>query len=64
MYYSDLKLTTDGIVVFATRWRLSGPTKIVLTPLPGSSLGPLINGGEIFEVFPLGGRTLTRDGMI
>ncbi|MCH89838.1 leucine-rich repeat receptor-like serine/threonine-protein kinase, partial [Trifolium medium] len=48
-------------VVFANQWPLSGPTTITLTPSASSSLGPLINAGEIFNVLPLGGRTSTRD---
>ncbi|GMN46636.1 hypothetical protein TIFTF001_015815 [Ficus carica] len=60
-YYSNLNVTPAGVVVFAAQWPLSGPTKITLTPSPKSNFGPLINGGEIFEVLPLGGRTLTRD---
>ncbi|CAH1418742.1 unnamed protein product [Lactuca virosa] len=60
-YYSDLKVPQTGVALFANRWQLSGPTKIILTPAPGSTLAPLINGGEIFEVLPFGGRTQTRD---
>ncbi|XP_054820515.1 probable LRR receptor-like serine/threonine-protein kinase At1g67720 [Prosopis cineraria] len=60
-YYSDLNVTEAGVVVFANLWPLSGPTTIRLTPAASSSLGPLISAGEIFEMLPLGGRTLTRD---
>ncbi|KAF7837265.1 putative leucine-rich repeat receptor-like serine/threonine-protein kinase [Senna tora] len=60
-YYQDLKVTSAGVVVFASQWPLSGPVTITLTPAASSSLGPLINAGEIFDVLPLGGRTLTRD---
>ncbi|XP_024029026.1 probable LRR receptor-like serine/threonine-protein kinase At1g67720 [Morus notabilis] len=60
-YYRDLNVTPAGVVVFATQWPLSGFTRITLTPSHNSNSGPLINGGEIFEVLPLGGRTLTRD---
>lgn len=60
-YYSDLKVPQSGVALFANQWQLGGPTKIVLTPAPGSTLGPLINGGEIFEVIPFGGRTHMRD---
>lgn len=60
-YYSNLNVPQTGVALFANQWRLSGPTKIVLTPALGSTLGPLINGGEIFEVLPVGGRTHTRD---
>ncbi|XP_038876012.1 putative leucine-rich repeat receptor-like serine/threonine-protein kinase At2g14440 [Benincasa hispida] len=60
-YYRDLNATSAGHVVFASRWPLHGPTKITLTPSPQSKLGPLINGGELFHVVPLEGRTLVRD---
>lgn len=63
-YYRDLNVTPAGVVVFATQWPLSGSTRITLTPSHKSNSGPLINGGEIFKVLPLGGRTLTRDGML
>lgn len=60
-YYRNLNVTPDGAAVFATHWPLSGATNITLNPAPGSNKGPLINGGEIFQVLELGGRTLTRD---
>ncbi|KAL5541613.1 hypothetical protein UlMin_009323 [Ulmus minor] len=60
-YYHNLNVTPAGVAVFATRWPLSGSTKITLSPSPGSMVGPLINAGEVFQVLPLGGRTLTRD---
>ncbi|XP_052294053.1 probable LRR receptor-like serine/threonine-protein kinase At1g67720 isoform X1 [Citrus sinensis] len=60
-YHRNLNVTPDGVVVFATHWPLSGATNITLNPAPGSNKGPLINGGEIFQVLELGGRTLTRD---
>lgn len=62
-YHPGIRLTRDGIAVFATKWPLSGPTTISLTPSAESALGPLINGGEVFEVVTLGGQTFTRDGM-
>lgn len=61
-YYHGLNVTSDGVVVFARQWPLSGPTTITLTPTANSSLGPVINAGEIFDLVPLGGRTVTRDG--
>ncbi|KAM7485565.1 hypothetical protein LguiA_001574 [Lonicera macranthoides] len=61
IYYHDLTVIPAGVAVFANEWPLGGLTKLTLTPIPGSSFGPLINGGEVFEVLPLGGRTLTRD---
>nr|GEV69395.1 probable LRR receptor-like serine/threonine-protein kinase At1g67720 [Tanacetum cinerariifolium] len=60
-YFNDLKVPQSGVALFANKWPLGGPTKIILTPTAGSTLGPLINGGEIFEVLPVGGRTQTRD---
>ncbi|KAK4266372.1 hypothetical protein QN277_027308 [Acacia crassicarpa] len=60
-YYHDLNVTSDGVVVFARQWPLSGPTTITLTPTTSSSFGPVISAGEIFDVVPLGGRTLTRE---
>ncbi|XP_061376557.1 probable LRR receptor-like serine/threonine-protein kinase At1g67720 [Gastrolobium bilobum] len=60
-YYRNLNAIPSGVVVFANQWPLSGLTTITLTPAASSSLGPLINAGEVFEVLPLGGRTLTQD---
>lgn len=60
-YYRDLNAIAPGVVVFANQWPLSGPTTITLTPSASSSLGPLINAGEVFNVLSLGGRTSTRD---
>ncbi|XP_042475797.1 leucine-rich repeat receptor-like serine/threonine-protein kinase At2g14510 isoform X2 [Macadamia integrifolia] len=60
-YYNNLKVTPFGVVVFASQWPLSGLTKIILTPAAGSGVGPLVNGGEIFGLLELGGRTITRD---
>lgn len=64
IYYRDLTVIPAGVAVFANEWPLRGLTKLTLSPAPGSSFGPLINGGEVFDVLPLGGRTLTRDGTI
>lgn len=62
-FYDNLTLPRSGVALFANEWPLVGRTKIVLTPAAGSTLGPLINGGELFEVIPVGGRTVTRDGL-
>lgn len=64
LYYEGLRLTSDGSAIFSTRWPLAGLTKISLVPTNSSELGPLINGGEVFEVFPIGRKTHTRDGKI
>ncbi|KAL6526560.1 hypothetical protein OROGR_015650 [Orobanche gracilis] len=60
-YYSNLTVTPAGIVVFANQWPLAGITNITLIPALGSTAGPLINAGEIFQVLPVGGKTLPRD---
>ncbi|ERN12669.1 hypothetical protein AMTR_s00025p00244550 [Amborella trichopoda] len=60
-FFRNLNVTTSGVVVFATMWPLSGHIQIVMTPAEGSTVGPLINGGEILQVLMLGGRTVTRD---
>lgn len=62
-FYTDLNVSTDGTMVYATRWPLSGNTQIILTPDDNSPVGPLINAGEILLVLPLNGRTLTKDGV-
>ncbi|KAL3641991.1 hypothetical protein CASFOL_012806 [Castilleja foliolosa] len=60
-YYRNLTITGAGNVVFANQWPLGGITNLTLTPVPGSTVGPLINGGEVFQVLSSGGRTLPRD---
>ncbi|GAV74792.1 LRR_1 domain-containing protein/LRRNT_2 domain-containing protein/Malectin_like domain-containing protein [Cephalotus follicularis] len=60
-YYKHLNVTKEGVAVFSTMWPLTGTTKLTLTPAVGSNDSPLINGGEVFSVLALGGRTLTRD---
>jgi hypothetical protein len=61
-FYTDLNATTSGVTVYAAHWPLSGQTEIVLTPSDGMPVGPLINAAEIYQILPLGGRTLARDG--
>ncbi|OMO63235.1 hypothetical protein COLO4_32660 [Corchorus olitorius] len=60
-FYSNLNVTTSGVTVFSAQWPLSGQTQITLTPDDKSSDAPLINAGEVYQIIPLGGRTLTRD---
>ncbi|KAK3190006.1 hypothetical protein Dsin_029567 [Dipteronia sinensis] len=60
-YCKNLNVTSEGVAVFANSWPLDGAMKITFNPAAGSIRGPLINGGEIFQVLDLGGRTLTRD---
>ncbi|XP_028054321.1 probable LRR receptor-like serine/threonine-protein kinase At1g51810 [Camellia sinensis] len=60
-FYTDINVTTKGVSVYTAHWPLAGQTEIVLTPHSDSPVGPLINAGEVFQIFPLGKRTLTRD---
>jgi hypothetical protein len=60
-FYEGLTVTSAGLSVFATQWILSGLTRVILAPISG--LPPLINAGEVFGLFPLGGYTFPRDGM-
>lgn len=62
-YIRNLNVTSSGVAVFATQWPLAGLTSIKFTPVDGSDASPLINGGEIFNVLPIGRRTHVRDGM-
>lgn len=61
-YYRELSVTPAGAVIFASKWPLEGLTTLTLSPRSGSNLPPLINGGEMFQLIPLGGKTLVRDG--
>lgn len=61
-FYSDLNISDYAAwAVFSTDWTMQGLTKLSLDPVSGSSAGPLINAGEMFQLFTLGGRTLARD---
>ncbi|XP_074292219.1 putative LRR receptor-like serine/threonine-protein kinase At4g29180 [Silene latifolia] len=60
-YINNLNATSSGVAVFATKWPLDGLTNLKFTPAAGSDSGPLINGGEIFNILLLGKRTLVRD---
>lgn len=60
-FYKGLNVSTEGVMVYGSQWPLSGKTKITLTPNFDSPVGPLINAGELFQIVPLAGRTLTRD---
>nr|KJB32383.1 hypothetical protein B456_005G238300 [Gossypium raimondii] len=62
-FYSNLNVTTDGVTVYAPNWPLSGKTLISLIPDTKSSIAPLINAGEIYQLMPLSGRTLPQDVM-
>ncbi|PON63377.1 Malectin-like carbohydrate-binding protein [Trema orientale] len=60
-FYSNLNVTTRGVTVYSPLWSLSGQTEIVLTPADGMPVGPVINAGEVLQILPLGGKTLSRD---
>ncbi|KAJ9561028.1 hypothetical protein OSB04_006188, partial [Centaurea solstitialis] len=62
-FYQDLNVTTKGVTVYGTEWPLSGDTEVVLTPRSDMPVGPLINAGEIYQILPLSGTTLSRDAM-
>lgn len=62
-FFTNLNVTTDGLMVYGTEWPLSGQTEIVMTPGTNVPVGPVINAGEIFQMLPKGGRTLVRDGI-
>ncbi|XP_021683463.1 probable LRR receptor-like serine/threonine-protein kinase At5g59680 [Hevea brasiliensis] len=64
LFYQDLNVTTKGVTVYASGWPLSGQTEIVFIPTDVTAVGPIVNAGEIFQILPLSGRTLTRDVMI
>ncbi|GJW31823.1 putative reverse transcriptase domain-containing protein [Tanacetum coccineum] len=61
-YFNDLEVPQSGVALFANDCPFGGPTKFILTPTAGSTIGPLINGGEIFEVLTVVGTTQTRYG--
>ncbi|KAF3780542.1 putative LRR receptor-like serine/threonine-protein kinase [Nymphaea thermarum] len=63
-FYRNLNVTPGGEVVFATRWPLFNFTRISLSASAQSAVGPVINAGEILQIVNLGGRTLTRDGIV
>ncbi|XP_054786098.1 probable LRR receptor-like serine/threonine-protein kinase At5g59680 [Prosopis cineraria] len=60
-FFSKLNVTASGLTVYSPQWPLSGQTKITLAPREGSTVGPVINAGEILQVLPLGGHTIHRD---
>ncbi|GLJ11732.1 hypothetical protein SUGI_0175610 [Cryptomeria japonica] len=60
-FVSEFNVSIIPRMVYARNWTLSGPTSLLLTPVSQSSLGPIINAGELFELVNLGGRTITRD---
>ncbi|XP_059647787.1 receptor-like protein kinase At3g21340 [Cornus florida] len=60
-FYDDVNVTTNGVTVYATQWPLSGQLEIVMTPQNDMPVGPVINGGEIFQILRLGGVTNAKD---
>ncbi|KAE9597263.1 putative non-specific serine/threonine protein kinase [Lupinus albus] len=63
-FFKGLNATAKGITVYSAQWPLSGQTKLTLTPADGEPVGPVINAGEVFQILPLAGRTLTRDVIV
>ncbi|KAJ0975993.1 hypothetical protein J5N97_017958 [Dioscorea zingiberensis] len=62
-FYKGINASSSGVMVYGKQWPLSGQTKMVLSPTADSPVGPVINAGEILQIVPLGGRTLTRDAI-
>ncbi|CAA7395752.1 unnamed protein product [Spirodela intermedia] len=60
-FYPGLNVSATGVMVFSGDWPLSGKTEITLTPAPESPVGPVINAGEVLQLVPRKGRTVTRD---
>ncbi|KAJ0984537.1 hypothetical protein J5N97_002893 [Dioscorea zingiberensis] len=63
-FYTRLNVSVTGVMVYGAHWPLSGQTMITLTPDENSTVGPVINAGEILQIVPLGGRTHTRDVIV
>ncbi|GMN37618.1 hypothetical protein TIFTF001_006963 [Ficus carica] len=63
IFYANLNVTTKGTTVYSSSWPLSGKMEIALTPAEGIPVGPVINAGEVLQILPHGGRTLTRDAV-
>lgn len=61
-FYSNLNVTTKGVTVYGSEWPVHGLIEISMTPRNDMAVGPAINAGEIFQILPLKGRTLPRDG--
>ncbi|KAK9664786.1 hypothetical protein RND81_14G068200 [Saponaria officinalis] len=62
-FISNLNVTSSGVAVFSTKWPLDGVTNLKFTPAAGSDSGPLVNGGEIFDILSVGKKTLVRDAI-
>ncbi|KAH6821642.1 Leucine-rich repeat family protein [Perilla frutescens var. hirtella] len=62
-HINNLNVIPAGVAVFVNKWPLAGLTNLTLSPSPGSSVGPVINAAEAFEVLQNGGKTLSRDAI-
>ncbi|XP_062091375.1 probable LRR receptor-like serine/threonine-protein kinase At1g51810 isoform X2 [Humulus lupulus] len=60
-FYGSLNVTTRGVTVYSSLWPLSGQTEIILIPGNEMPVGPVINAGEVLQILPLGGKTLSKD---
>ncbi|KAK6136900.1 hypothetical protein DH2020_029345 [Rehmannia glutinosa] len=60
-FFQDLNVTASGQSVVGTEWPLTGTTQISMVPSHDTRVGPLINAGEVFQILPVGGKTVTRD---
>ncbi|KAL8143581.1 hypothetical protein V2J09_016613 [Rumex salicifolius] len=63
IFSSGLNVSAKGVAVYGDQWPLSGPTRIVLTPLDGIPVGPVINAAEMLQILPAAARTIPRDVM-
>ncbi|WVZ56222.1 hypothetical protein U9M48_006790 [Paspalum notatum var. saurae] len=59
--HRGLNASASGVMVYSSMMQPSGKTEILLTPNDTSPVGPLINTGEIYQIVPLGSKTVTRD---
>ncbi|PHT97435.1 hypothetical protein BC332_33647 [Capsicum chinense] len=64
MFFKNLNVTTSGVTVYSTAWPLEGNTTITMAPAINSPVGPIIAAGELFQLLPLAGITLTRDVVV
>ncbi|XP_051146481.1 probable LRR receptor-like serine/threonine-protein kinase At1g67720 [Andrographis paniculata] len=60
-FFQSLNISTAGQSVVGAPWPLSGQTEITMVPEKDSPVGPVISAGEVLQIVPLGGKTITRD---
>ncbi|KAK6159344.1 hypothetical protein DH2020_006658 [Rehmannia glutinosa] len=60
-FFQNLNVTASGQSVVGAEWPLTGTTQITMVPSHDTRVGPLINAGEVFQILPVGGKTVTRD---